>query len=504
MHETETDLSAPLQGELRKQRLVPNKNGTPGQSSSNIIPRVSYFFMCYAWIFDFRSEGAKSGLATQQLFLVIYLAALVPFFVSYKGNGVHVRGLGTTVIFSFIFIFIGTISGLIADQEYYQIFRNSINIFIYITMVYATSKILVLGTQKTSVYYFLILSFCYSISTLIIYYIRQGGIDFSRVRFEIIGPSTISGIALIGLSLLYRIPLIGYASMITSTVIVFISITRTFILVAVSQIFAIVKNARSVFGPGEIVLSLVLLTSISTGYVYTEFFSDRWEERVSVRSKLTDIDPTLYARMDEWNFMMKKTLDSPKSVFFGSGFAAITEYYLPSDISKAAESDIGFGHSNHFSLIFIAGLLGGLPLLLLHFLQLGQAIGFISRVVRGGMKDSDTLFLAAWGALIVIGTFMSNILAAAFTNRGTSLWFALGTGLFLGGRACFDPHNIRILRESMPNFYTESIVSRRNTRAIARMRSQTSNPKAERLPDAVLRRRSALSADKNDPQCLPD
>lgn len=504
MQDTEIDSSAPLESEKFSRKLRANKIGAGDRASENLIAKIAYFIMCYSWIFDFRSEGAKSGLATQQFFLIIYLAAFVPFLISYKGSGVKIRGLDLTIIFSLFFLLIGTISGLINDQEYYQIFRNSINIFIYITMVYTTSKIVVLGDRRSSIYFFLFLTFFYSVSTFIIYYIRQGGIDFTTIRFQIIGSSSIAALALISLSFLYRLPLIAYVSIITTAAIVFISITRTYVFVAVTQLYPVLKNARRVFGPREIILSFVLITLIPSIYVYTEFFSNRWEERVSVRSTSTDIDPTLYARMDEWNFMVQRVFESPKNAFFGSGFAAITEYYLPNDISKEKESDIGFGHSNHISLIFIAGFLGGGPLLILHFVQFGQALRFLSDVISGRMKDSDILFLGAWGALILIGTFIANILAAAFTNRGTSLWFAIGTGLFLGGRACFDPQNINVLRRSMPNFYLEKTVVRRHAQALARAKKRTSDLKSEQLPDAVLRRRSALSEDQGKQQCPLD
>lgn len=470
-----------------------NKKNIEIRQSSNLPAKISYFFMCYSWIFDFRSEGAGESFATQQFFIIFYLVSFLNFFVSYKDSGIYIKGLGTTIFLSLLFILIGTVSGLLADQDYYQIFRNATNIFIYLTMAYATSKIIVSYGQRQLVNHFIFMTFAYSVSTLIIYYIRQGGIDFLSIRFQIIGPSTISAFALLFLSIIYKIPLWGYASIISSTAIVFLSVTRTYIFIAIMQFFPFMKQIRIVSGPREIILALSLITAIPSLYIYTEFISNRWEDRVSARSNSEDIDPTLYARLNEWNFMMKETFKSPLNAFFGSGFAAVTEYYLPKDISKGVESDIGFGHSNHLSLIFIAGLLGGGPLLILHILQFIASLRFIGSVIKGRMKDSDVLFLGAWGSIIIIGTFTANLFAAAFTNRGSSLWYAIGTGLFLGARACFDPHNRHILLKSMPNFYSQLAIVRRRARPIAQAKRQKADLDSQDLPAAVTRRRLALA-----------
>lgn len=476
-----------------KSRAIANQNYTENKIASNLAAKISYFVMCYSWIFDFRSEGAGSSFAVQQFFIITYAIAFLNFAISYRDNGVHIKGLAVNILFSLLFVLVGTISGLIADQEYYLIFRNATNIFIYLTMVYATSKMIVSYGRRQLVNYFILMAFLYSISTLIIYYIRQGGIDFLSIRFQIIGSSTIACSALISLSIIYRIPLVGYAAIISSSAIIFISVTRTYIIVALFQFFPFIKHLGKIAGPREIFLSLILITSIPSLYIYTEFISDRWEDRVSARSNDEDIDPTLYARKDEWSFMLDQTFKSASNVFFGSGFAAETEYYLPSDISKAKESDIGFGHSNHLSLLFIAGFIGGGPLLILHIWQFIESLRFAGSVINGRMKDSDVLFLAFWGALIVIGTFIANVLAAAFTNRGTTLWYAIGTGLFLGGRACFDPQNRRILLKSMPDFYAQLAISRRQTRPVRQTSAQRTNLNSPELPAAVLRRRLALA-----------
>lgn len=469
------------------------RKGFEGHDVSNFVAKIAYFLMCYSWFFDFRSEGAGSSLGTQQFFIIFYLISFINFTISHKDNGVHVRGLGLTIILSLLFILIGTIAGLVSDQDVYLIFRNGANIFIYITMTYATSKIIVTSGRRQLVNGFIMMTFLYTISTLIIYYVRQGSIDFDTVRFQIIGPSTIAASALIILSFIYRLPRMGYAAIITSSLIVFVSVTRTYIVVVLFQFVPLLKDIRKIAGPREFTIAILLITSIPTIYVYTEFISNRWEDRVSVQSESEDIDPTLYARMDEWGFMAEKTFRSPVNVLFGSGLAAETEYYLPDDISKAKESDIGFGHSNHFSLIFIAGFIGGLPLLILHIIQFIQSFKFVSSVFKGRMKDSDVLFLATWGALIIIGTFIANVLSSSFTNRGSSMWYAIGTGLFLGGRACFDPENRQLLLRSIPTFYNQLAVTRRQRLVHSHSPRKRTNLNPERLPAAVARRRRALA-----------
>ena len=98
---------------------------------------------------------------------------------------------------------------------------------------------------------------------------------------------------------------------------------------------------------------------------------------------------------------------------------------------------MGFGHNQFLSLLFIAGVTGGLPLLILHLQQFIIALRTTLTMGRRKWGPNHHLeFLTLWGALIIVGYIVYNFLAFSFGFRGMSLWYGIGTGLMLGGRAC--------------------------------------------------------------------
>ena len=74
-----------------KSRAIANQNYTENKIASNLAAKISYFVMCYSWIFDFRSEGAGSSFAVQQFFIITYAIAFLNFAISYRDNGVHIK-----------------------------------------------------------------------------------------------------------------------------------------------------------------------------------------------------------------------------------------------------------------------------------------------------------------------------------------------------------------------------------------------------------------------------
>lgn len=201
---------------------------------------------------------------------------------------------------------------------------------------------------------------------------------------------------------------------------------------------------------------------------------DRWTQRLLNREEAVGEDITLYTRESEWNFMTDAFLKSERSILFGNGIAARTVWYSPRKVSSVAQGSLGYGHNQPLSLLFIGGLVGGGFLLAVQFLQFFQSFSLLTRLARFRLPYSDTLFLAAWGATIILGVIAATFLSSVLNSRGWALWYGLGTGLFLGARA-------RYLRDSAASVIT---VAPRPQPAV--------EPQAPALPPAVARRRMLL------------
>ena len=124
---------------------------------------------------------------------------------------------------------------------------------------------------------------------------------------------------------------------------------------------------------------------------------------------------------------------------FGNGLAAETSLIGPEAflagqlvgrISVISIHSNGFGHNNHLSLLFIGGLLAGLPFLLLLFLNAISALRLTWILLRTGTLADTVVYTGVWGSLIIIGLVTIGFVSGIFGDRATSLWYGIGTGMF--------------------------------------------------------------------------
>lgn len=407
---------------IAKAPLVPN--------SRELI--YIYALMISAWMFDFRADGAAQGLAFQAIYMSIYLACIFLFFIIVKFHKPAVRRQRQFILVVMLFILIGCITGIIRGQSVYSLLRNSFGSFIYLSAAIVTARMVFICTGRSlrKILGWLCLGFTFS--SFLIVSLFQGGVDISTVRYQIIGTSTIAALGLAVAALAHPLTRIEKLTALSSAGILFLSVTRTFLLVPIAQAFyylPIIKNLNR-FRLTVAAISTSALISIVL-FLNGEIL-DRWYQRIFVMNQFSGIDPTLLARQSEWGFMWSTFISSVDRLLFGSGMAAETSYFLSQELGGAgASSSTGFGHNQHLSLLFIGGLLGGLPLLAFQLRLFLHAISF-GKKSSSARLHPDTAFLGTWGALIVIGSFSTDFISTTLYSRGFALWYGIGTGLLLG------------------------------------------------------------------------
>ncbi|HWU03895.1 MAG TPA: hypothetical protein VN222_14240 [Novosphingobium sp.] len=440
--------------------------------------------MIFSWMFDFRADSAGSGLMVQLVFFTCYLIGFFLFLVRDNGGRMKVPGLLPLLSASGLFVLIGLLSGLLNGQTYYDIFRNSFTLIIYITAVIVTVRLIEQVDARNIRPRLAWLCFGFSLSSLAVL-MATTGVDLSSVRFQILGASTLSSMGYLVLSLLFTLTLPETATLLASLGLVFLSITRTLFVTQFFQLLPAWPALYRLMTPRVLISALIGVAVLAGAATLTSTAFDRWNQRM-FRNGDTREDPTAYTRRVETEFMLEHWLHDGQSVMLGTGLASRTEYYEPKWVGGAKEESIGFGHDQHVSILFIAGLIGGVPLLLVHFWQLWASMQFIYRVAsRTKRYKNDVLFLGCWGATGIIGHVVSNFLQADFGNRGVSLWYGITTGLFLGARACLDRRN------SFLSEVHEDLQPQLATTAAAPARQHPAA--AASVPAAVQRRRQMLA-----------
>ncbi|MFC0588677.1 hypothetical protein ACFFF7_04565 [Novosphingobium aquiterrae] len=411
----------------------------------------SYILLAAAWMADFRSAGEGQAVAIQAVFLSVYLFALIIFATARIGGPARIEGLNGLIVLGGLYLTVGFLSGFVRSDSFYQLLRNGVGVFVYLSAAWATAKVAIEADPARLRRTLSWLCLPYALAAFVIFNATSGGIDFSRVRYQIIGSSSMAALGLFVTLAIFRLSAVQIFTLIANFGILLVSVTRTFLIVLVAQGAVMLTGLRHIVSR-RLMVALTGMIGMAAGAVI--FAGDqlaRWQARLGgAGGSETVRDQTYFTRLSEWQFMLGSWTSSIKNVLFGSGFAARTRYFETKELGGGEQFMIGFGHNQHISMLFNGGIVGGLPLLLLMLWFGVLAIRFLRNAARAGKPDSDVIFLGAWGATIIIGFLVSDVFAASFILRGEALWYGIGTGLLLGVQARFDPANAHLYAPRRP------------------------------------------------------
>lgn len=401
-----------------------------------------YLILVAAWLPDFRAASEGQGLAIQLVLLGVYGFGLAIFAVNRIGTPERIAGLGALLLLGANYLAVGILSGLARGDSIYLLLRNGLGVFVYLTAAWATAKVMFEAHPARLRQSLAWLCLPYTLAAFIIYNATSGGIDFARIRYQIIGTSSLAALGLLVTFAMFRLSPVQTITMVTNLAILLVSVTRTFLVVLMAQGLVVLAGLRHVVGKRLLAGGLVVIALVGAALYFAGDQVARWQARLGGAGGSEMVrDQTFFTRLSEWEFMLRSWTGSFSNFLFGSGFAARTQYFETRELGGQEQFMIGFGHNQHLSMLFNGGLLGGLPLLLLMIWFGWLAIRFLHGAARSRRRDSHVVFLGAWGATIVIGSLVSDLFAASFILRGQALWYGIGTGLLLGAQARFDPAN---------------------------------------------------------------
>lgn len=418
------------------------KSNRPRKKQTVII--FLFFLSNIPFAFDFKSEGAGAAAGIQGSLLFCYLVTSIVLFVKSSNRNRYRVSLAMVILPAWFLIESAGV-GLADGQDTYTIFVNCIPVMIYTITAFLTQRVIFSFADVSSILKITkILCFLYIITRVLVVAIYYG-IDFGTIRYQIIGTSQVPALGLLWTVLLFKMTALDMAVIIASFAVAALSVTRSLIAILAAQALVLVQPLLSKRISYKLVLRLAFIMALPVaGIVGDQMLgsglTDRWVQRLEVSSAF-GFDPTLLTREAENEFMFREFAGSLSGTFVGNGIAAETSL-IGESAGLAARlvgqksvdtHSMGFGHNNHLSLLFVAGLLGGLPLLVLQFWQGIQAARIIS-TFRHLNGDVALRQLGVWGATIVIGMLAFGFLAGSFGDRGTCLWYGIGTGFLAGVR----------------------------------------------------------------------
>lgn len=478
----------PMDGRQRKGKRVTPRNSL---AKNVLAPLTSYekwvmgayVGMIAAWLFDFRTE-AGGGNVLQLAFLVICVSAISAFIATERRVSFHVPGLRAWVAATFVFTLVGVLAGVFRDNNSYEVFRMALGPLLYLAGGLLTVRVIAQIDLARIRRTLSVLCLMGLFSGLIVAGL-QGGLNLETVRFQIIGASIPLALGYGTVVVMFPVQMLELATAGVGLMVVFLSVTRSYLLAIAAELLPLWPQFKEMITPRFIMGAFL---AVLAGALFLSFDSsglDRWNQRLNGGQETArGEDFTWLTRKSENDYMIDHFTDSVGSFIFGNGIAAHTTYYNPKEAGGGAEFSIGFGHNQHISQLFVAGALGGLPLLILQFSQAFGGMAFLFRLAIYRKMRSDALFLAAWGASGLIVMVTGNMFSSTFGGRATSLWYGIATGLYLGGRAVLNPRNAQ-------RTVTAAVISPPTETSAGTVFSQP-GPSAY-VPPAVQRRRQALA-----------
>lgn len=471
---------------------------------------VAFGLLIGAWMFDFRAASDSSLSMFLRIYLAIYAAAFGSFVLLDRDEHHPIRGLFPFIGAITLFLIVSFSTGLFNGQEVPTMLALAMPSFIYMSSTYAAAR--VTATYNPMALRKLLAALCvgYVVSGVLVQRLIGGEIDFAAIRYQILTGATLPALGYLECLLLFGLITTEWVALAGGILVVFLSVTRTYVIAALAQFAGLLPGATRLVSPRLLALALAGVIFVVGLTQYGAFGLDRWTDRLFNVKTNTGEDVTLYTRESEWTFMANAFLRGGRTIMIGNGLAAETVFYNPREIGGGSSGSIGFGHNQHLSILFTGGLVGGGMLLFMQFLQGLQSLQLLMRLSRLRERHSNTLFLAAWGAVIIIGVIATTFFSSALNNRSASLWYGLGTGLFLGARARFMRERDMAGGEASPEMIvTTQPAADAPPPAVARRRNRLAGtpetvdsaagdvstaPRSSRVPPAVERRRRRLAA----------
>lgn len=404
---------------------------------------IMYAISIGVWVFDFRAIERGAGFLVQGLTLLGYVCVFCIILLQAAWKRFDWQPLQPFLLISGFFLICSITVGAILRQNYWLLFTNCIPIALFMSSTFSTymllrfieNRLAILDVLKTLCIAFIVVHF--TIASF------QYGLDLSTSRYQFLSGATVPALAIFAMGMIFPFQRKEIIIAVTNLIAVLISVTRTQLPALALQIgvcitfvpksfFQFVRFKKAV-GPLLVVCLVIAIDLISETGLTT-----RWVERLLVQSAL-GYDPTALTRTAENNFMWQQFVTAWDTLAFGNGLAAETSLIGPEAflagqlvgrISVISIHSNGFGHNNHLSLLFIGGLLAGLPFLLLLFLNAISAMRLTWILLRTGTFADTVVYTGVWGSLIIIGLVTIGFVSGIFGDRVTSLWYGIGTGMF--------------------------------------------------------------------------
>lgn len=395
---------------------------------------ILFFIMLFSLAFDYRSIDGSL------IVIVLGLVNVVVGFLLILSQRQFNKKVFYLISFFWLFAIITSLVGILRGQGSYSVLAQILPFVIFCNTAIIYASFIHRNDDFVEIVKLSIWVAIFSMIWKPFFAIYYYSLNFTEVRYQIISGACIFLFAY-GLSCIItkknKNPIISIISIIFPIIIVLVSVTRTYIfvffLMLILGLFLFnVKRGILIFLKSGVLFSIVICISL---FIFPEA-GDRWFGRLFNLKQDGLNDLTSLTRLAEINGQIYHLKNDFLGLLFGLGIAAKTEwmgdaFYEVLLILGSNFEGVGgsYGHNVYVGLIYVGGLVFGMPIIILLL-----SILFLSifKFKKNHMRMSeDKKHLLLFSILSVFGYSLYGVLGGTFGDRSMALFYGISFGILL-------------------------------------------------------------------------
>lgn len=400
------------------------------------VNEILFFLLFFTIIFDFRSTSDSSNLPVAILGITNFISGLI---LILRKNKIEKRIM--IFLIPFWFFSIGsTLVGLLRGQDFFSVFAQIIPVLLFcnialIVAIFSENFEKLMGILNLS-----ILSAVISAIWKLFFSFYYYDLNIETVRYQIISGATILLFSYGASSFILQKQKMMFFSILLSLGVVFISVTRTYILVFLISMllafFSLPLNVIFIKLRKFINAIFILFCLFILFYFIEPLIIERWVARIFSSNDSGGEDITSLTRIAEMKGQLEYLSNDILGLFFGFGISANT-YWSGQELHKIIYTlgvkfetvGYSYGHNLYVGSLYVGGVIFSTPMLLCILFTPLYGIYFLKK--NYNKMDKYHIFILFLSIFSVLGYLVYGMMAGLLGDRSIAFYYGIAFGLLI-------------------------------------------------------------------------
>lgn len=400
------------------------------------INSILFFLLFFTIIFDFRSSSDTSNLPVAILGITNFISGLI---LILKKNKIEKRIM--IFLIPFWFFSIGsTFVGLLRGQEFFSVFAQIIPVLLFCNVALIVAIFSENFEKLMRIVNISILSAIFSAIWKLFFSFYYYDLNIETVRYQIISGATILLFSYGASGFILQKQRMMFFSLLLSLGVVFISVTRTYILVFLISIllaFFSLPLKLMFIKLRKFINAIFVLFVLFILFYFTEpLIVERWVARIFSSRETGGQDITSLTRIAEIKGQLEYLFNDILGFLFGFGISANT-YWSGQELHEIISTlgvnfetvGYSYGHNLYVGSLYVGGVIFSIPMLFCILFTPLYGIYFFKK--NYNKMESYHIFILFFSICSVLGYLVYGMMAGLLGDRSIAFYYGIAFGLLI-------------------------------------------------------------------------